>query len=163
MLEELRMISTLNGLPVEERVFVFVCAAFGPECVKAKAVEKYADVLKGLMLKVDEAGYQRRLLGVMEFLCAVKHPELRRFFPVLLKQLYEEEVVDEAVFLEWDEEEGQRTDYTRRELTDDMVPTHGTGIGVQGVRVVQGLTVVCCALCGVLCRWWVCVARRRSS
>lgn len=124
MLEELRMISTLNGLPVEERVFVFVCAAFGAECVKSKAVEKYADVLKGLMLKVDEAAYQRRLLGVMEFLCAVKHPELRRFFPVLLKQLYEEEVVEEAVFLEWDEEEGQRTEFTRRELTDDMVPPH---------------------------------------
>jgi hypothetical protein len=94
---------------------------------------------------------------------------------VLLKQLYEEEVVDEAVFLEWDEEEGQRTEFTRRELTDDMVPPHtytdtschtriGRRMCVEGVRrIVSGLTVLCFVSPVVLCRWWVCVARRRSS
>ena len=41
-------------------------------------------------------------------------------FPLLLKQLYDEEVVEEEVFLEWAEEEGP-TEFTRREVSEEMV------------------------------------------
>lgn len=76
VLDELRMVSTFSALPVEERMFLFVRAAFGPDCAKANAVGKHKAVLKGLILSVDEAAYQRRLIGVMEHLCAVAYPDL---------------------------------------------------------------------------------------
>ncbi|EWM28016.1 eukaryotic translation initiation factor 5 [Nannochloropsis gaditana] len=121
ILEEIRMIATFSALPVEERPFLFVQAAFGPEAGRENAIRRHQKVLKGLMLSVDEEMYQRRLIGVMEHLCAVTHAEsLHKWFPVLLKQLYDEGVVDEEVFLEWAEEEGP-TEFTRREVTPAMV------------------------------------------
>ncbi len=120
VLDEVRMISTFSALPVEDRLFLFVQAAFGPDCAKQNLVAKHKAVLRGLILSVDAEAYQRRLIGVTEHLCAVTHPDLRKWFPLLLKQLYDEDLVDEEVFLEWAEEEGP-TEFTRRGVSADMV------------------------------------------
>lgn len=90
VLDELRMVSTFSALPVEDRMFLFVRAAFGPDAAKANAVAKHKAVLKGLILSVDAEAYQRRLIGVMEHHCAVAYPEQAKWFPLLLKQLYDE-------------------------------------------------------------------------
>lgn len=46
----------------------------------------------------QSASASHRLIGVMEHLCAVAHPaELGKWFPLLLKQLYDEDLVDEDV------------------------------------------------------------------
>lgn len=124
------MVSTFSALPVEERMFLFVQSAFEPDCAKQNTIGKYKQVLQGLILQVDAEAYQRRLIGVMEQLCAVKYPELQKWFPLLLKQLYDEDIVEEEVFLEWyeegeedddDSETGHRSEYTRRDVTDEMV------------------------------------------
>ena len=121
VLDEVRMIATFSALPIEDRLFLFVQAAFGPDAAKQNVVGKYEKVLKGLILSVDAEAYQRRLIGVMEHLSAVTHREtLLKMFPLLLKQLYDEEVVEEKVFLEWAEEEGP-TAFTRREVSEEMV------------------------------------------
>jgi translation initiation factor 5 len=121
VLDEVRMIATFSALPIEDRLFLFVQAAFGPDAAKQNVVGKHVKVLKGLILSVDAEAYQRRLIGVMEHLCAVTHKEtLLKMFPLILKQLYDEEVVEEEVFLEWAEEEGP-TEFTRREVSEDMV------------------------------------------
>ncbi|GAB5030833.1 translation initiation factor 5 [Nannochloropsis oceanica] len=121
VLDEVRMIATFSALPIEDRLFLFVQAAFGPDAAKQNMVGKHVKVLKGLILNVDAEAYQRRLIGVIEHLCAVTHKEtLLKMFPLLLKQLYDEEVVDEEVFLEWAEEEGP-TEFTRREVSEEMV------------------------------------------
>jgi hypothetical protein len=121
VLDELRMVSTFSALPVEDRLFLFVRAAFGPDCAKANAVGKHKAVLKGLILSVDAEAYQRRLIGAVEYLCSVAHPDLGKWFPLLLKQLYDEDLVDEEVFLEWYEEgEDDADEFTRREVTAAM-------------------------------------------
>lgn len=60
VLDELRMVSTMSALPVEDRLHLFVRAAFGPDAAKGNAVGKHKAVLQGLILSVDEAAYQRR-------------------------------------------------------------------------------------------------------
>lgn len=131
VLDELRMQSTLSALPVEDRMFLFVRAAFGPEAAKANLVSRHKAVLQGLILQVDEAAYQRRLIGVMEHHCAVAFPEQAKWFPLLLKQLYDEDLVDEDVFLEWYEEEegGEGDEFARREVTPAMAKALREGAG----------------------------------
>jgi hypothetical protein len=77
-------------------------------------------VLSGLLLDVDRPAYQRRLIGTLEHLCAVRFPELLKWFPVLLKQAYDTDLLDEEICLEWAEEEG-RTEFTCPEVTDEQV------------------------------------------
>lgn len=120
VLDELRQVSTFSALPTEERMFLFVDAAFGPAFPKDNAVGTHKAVLRGLILSVDAAAYQRRLIGSMEYMCTVKHPELLKWFPLVLKQLYDEDLVEEEVFLEWAEDD-TINEFTRRDVTEDMV------------------------------------------
>ena len=60
----------------------------------------------------------------MEHLCGVRIPELLKWFPLVLKQLYDEDLVEEELFIEWFEEEG-RTEFTRREVSDELVSSQG--------------------------------------
>lgn len=120
ILEELRMQSTMYALPVEDRIHLFVKAAFDEDAVKQGAIKKYKEILRGLILSVDPEGYSRRIVAAFEYFCAVQYPEQLKWFPAVLKQLYDEDVLEEDVFLDWYADEG-RTMYTRREVTDDMV------------------------------------------
>ena len=157
ILDELRLVSAFSALPPEERMFLFVSAAFGPDSVKQNLVKRYSKVLRGLILTVDGPAYQRRLIGTcatsggdlggqkvlfppcgtdcqlftvrlwtgtMEHLCGVRIPELLKWFPLVLKQLYDEDLVEEELFIEWFEEEG-RTEFTRREVSDELVSSQG--------------------------------------
>lgn len=69
ILDELRMVSTMSALPVEDRMYLFVRATFGPDAAKGNAVGKHKAVLKGLILSVDEAAYQRRCVGFGAWVC----------------------------------------------------------------------------------------------
>lgn len=130
VLDELRMVSTLSALPVEDRMYLFVRAAFGADAAKANAVAKHRAVLKGLILSVDAEAYQRRLIGVMEHHCAVAFPGQGKWFPLLLKQLYDEDLVEEEVFLEWyEEEDGDGGEFARREVTAEMARALREGAG----------------------------------
>ena len=54
---------------------------------------------------------QRHLLAAAEWLCGSRFPSLLKFFPVVLKQLYEEDLIDEEVIFEWDAD-SIRNDFT---------------------------------------------------
>jgi len=44
---------------------------------------------------------QRQLIAAFEWFCGSKYPSLLRFFPVVLKLLLDEELVEEDVFFAW--------------------------------------------------------------
>jgi hypothetical protein len=64
-----------------------------------------------LALLAPSAIQQRHLIAAFEWLCGAKYPSLQRFFPLFLKQLFDEEVVEEDVFFNW------ATDYARNEYS----------------------------------------------
>ena len=44
---------------------------------------------------------QRHMIAAFEWFCGRKYPNLMKFFPVVLKQLFDEELIEEDVFFEW--------------------------------------------------------------
>ena len=56
---------------------------------------------------------QRHLIAAFEWLCGTRYTSLAKFFPVLLKHLFDEEIVEEDAFLKWN------ADLTRNEYTAD--------------------------------------------
>ena len=46
---------------------------------------------------------QKYLLGALEQIIGVDHPELMSQVPYILKALYDEDILDEDVILEWDQ------------------------------------------------------------
>lgn len=55
-----------------------------------------------------------KLLAAFEWFCGRKYPQLMKFFPVVLKSLFDEELVEEDVFFEW------AGDMTRNEFTAEF-------------------------------------------
>jgi translation initiation factor 5 len=84
-----------SSLKSHDKVHIFVRAAFGPQFFKNKEVEKYAPVIQ----KITNRGItmERHLIAALESLCV----DTPKNFPVFLKQLYDEDALDEDVILEW--------------------------------------------------------------
>lgn len=108
IVDELRNIQTMASLRTADRVIIFLGAVFTENMITLKEVEKNASVLKAL------AGthiQQRHLIAAFEWLFGTKYPSKVKFFPMALKQLMDEDLVEEDVFLEW------AADYARNEFS----------------------------------------------
>lgn len=110
ILESLRNIQTMASLRPSYRPIIFLGAVFTEAALKANEVTTHAAVLKGLAPKEIQ---QRHLIAAFEWFCGVRFPELIRYFPVILKQLYDADIVEEDVFLRWG------SDLTRNEFSAD--------------------------------------------
>jgi translation initiation factor 5 len=53
------------------------------------------------------------VIAAIEWLCSTKYPSLLPYFPVLLKHLYDEDILDEDTILAW------HADFSRNEFTSD--------------------------------------------
>jgi hypothetical protein len=115
----------------------------------------HQEVLRGLILGVDVPAYQRRLIGALEWVAAVKYPELLKWFPVLLKQAYDADLLDEEICLEWAEEEEPRTEFTRPDVSDEQVrgEQSGDGWAVFHGACVSGRLCLCFPGPGVVKLW----------
>lgn len=51
----------------------------------------------------------------------VHRPNLLGFFPIILKHLYDADIVEEEAFLMWAGEEGRSEEFTPSALSDDQV------------------------------------------
>jgi len=98
LLEELRVVQTFASLRVQDRVIIFLGAKFTENFVTANEIMTQKEILSSL---APSAVQQRHLIGGFEWLCATRFPATRKFFPVVLKQLFDEELVEEEVFYEW--------------------------------------------------------------
>jgi translation initiation factor 5 len=99
-----------SALKSQERIYLVVHAVFTPNCFKNREAQKYAPLLSGVTN--GNRIMERHLIGALEALCADKP----RNFAVLIKQLYDEDALDEETILEW--AGGGRSEYTREEVDE---------------------------------------------
>ena len=83
------------------------------------------------LLVKGESDAQRRVIGALEAVCAARRPRLLPQFPILLKHLYDGDVIEEPAILEWaedceideddDEDDDGRSEFTEPEVTKEHV------------------------------------------
>ena len=93
-----------SALKSQQKVYIFVQAVFTPNFFKNKEVQKYAKAL--VAITNGNRIMERHLISALELFCVNKPKN----FPVLIKQLYDEEALDEETILDWAEE--GRSEYT---------------------------------------------------
>lgn len=112
--EQLRMLQTSASLSTAYRAVIFIGALFTEAAITGEEVKTYKDNLAPL---ADSAIKQRQLIAATEWFCGVRFPSLLPRFPLLLKQLFDEDIVEEDTFLIWND------DNTRNQYSfDEMVP-----------------------------------------
>lgn len=112
IVDELRNIQTMASLKPADRIIIFLGATFSEDAVTEKAVEKHAATLKTL---AGSSIQERHVIAAFEWLCGTRYPDkLIKFFPALLKSLFDEEIVEEDTFLVW------AADLTRNEFSAEM-------------------------------------------
>lgn len=100
-----------SALKSHDKVHIFVRAAITPNFFKYKEFEKYAPVLS--MIVNNNNIMERHLLAALEGLCVDKPKN----FPVMIKQLYDEDILEEDSILEWAGE--GRSEFTLDEVDED--------------------------------------------
>ena len=100
-----------SGLKSQDRIHIYVRAAFDLDCIKQKQIEKYAPTVA--KITQGKSVMERHLISAFEGLC-VDEPKK---FAVVLKQLFDEEVLEEDTILEWAGE--GRTEYTLDVVGED--------------------------------------------
>ena len=110
MLEELRSLQTLSSLRAADRCIIFIGALLDEKVITAKQISAHAEVLQALGTSAIQ---QRHIIAAFEWFCGTKYPSLTAKFPILLKTLFDDEIVEEDVFLLW------AADYARNEYSAD--------------------------------------------
>lgn len=119
MFEEIRTAQTFAAFPVHYRIHLYVAAAFATaDKVSLDDISSRAAMFS--LLKSRPAD-QRHIIGAFELLCQVHRPQLMAFFPVILKHLYDSDIVEEEAMLMWAGEQGRSEEFTAPSLTDDQV------------------------------------------
>jgi len=113
--DELCRQQTYTALPITDRLVIFFRAAFTSQLLSSNQVAKYAPVLEKI---IDGHHSQYQLIALSEHFCAVQHPELTSSFPILLKLLYDEDLLDEETLVAWSNN-GVRKEYAHWEVTDE--------------------------------------------
>mmetsp|Transcript_23805 Transcript_23805/g.73495 ORF Transcript_23805/g.73495 Transcript_23805/m.73495 type:complete len:393 (-) Transcript_23805:88-1266(-) len=92
---ELRAVQTFCALPRNERGFILCCAAFDGDLLKQ--LPEQAPLLTAFAK--DATPYS--LIGGLEKFCLVKEPQLAPKFALILKALYDADVLEEEDVLAW--------------------------------------------------------------
>jgi translation initiation factor 5 len=100
-----------SALKAHDKIHILVRAAITPQFFKNNEIVKYAPAIS----KIAKGNkiIERHLISSLELLCMDKPKNLA----VMLKQLYDEDVLDEDSILEWAGE--GRTDYTLEAVDED--------------------------------------------
>jgi translation initiation factor 5 len=98
LLDELRNIQTMASLRPADRIIIYLGAVFSENVVTGKEIAAHKEVLGALAATTIQ---QRHLIAAFEWLCGTRYPSLVKYFPVLLKQLLDEELVEEDTFFAW--------------------------------------------------------------
>ena len=93
-----------SSLKTHDKIHIFVRAAITPQFFKNKEIQKYAPV--AAKIANGNKIIERHLIASLEFLCKEKPKN----FPVMIKQFYDEDALEEETILEWADE--GRTDFT---------------------------------------------------
>jgi translation initiation factor 5 len=100
-----------SALKSQDKIHILVQAAFTPSFYKNKEVEKFSPAIKSITN--SNRIMERHLISALEGICIDKPKN----FPVLLKQLYDEDALEEETILEWADE--GRTEYTLASVDEE--------------------------------------------
>jgi translation initiation factor 5 len=100
-----------SALKSHDKIHIFLRAAITPQFFKNKEIEKYAPAAE----KIANGNkiIQRHLIASLEFLCKDKPKN----FPVMIKQFYDEDALEEETILEWSDE--GRSEFTLDAVDED--------------------------------------------
>ena len=100
-----------SALKAHDKMQIFVRAAITPQFFKNKEIEKYAPVVS----KISNGNkiIERHLIASLEFL----NIEKKKNFPVMIKQFYDEDALEEETIIEWSED--GRSEYTLDAVDED--------------------------------------------
>lgn len=104
-----------SALKAHDKIHIFVRAAITPQFFKNKEIEKYAPVVQ----KIANGNkiIERHLIASLEFICMDKPKN----FPVMIKQFYDEDALEEETILEWADE--GRSEFTLAAVDEDVRAT----------------------------------------
>jgi translation initiation factor 5 len=100
-----------SALKSHDKAQILVRAVITPQFFKNKEIEKYAPLISGLTL--GNRVMERHLISSLEAICIEKPKN----FPVMLKQLYDEDALEEEAILEWADE--GRSGFTLAEVDEE--------------------------------------------
>lgn len=100
-----------SALKAHEKILILAKAAITPQFFKTKDISKYAPAFA--KIANGNAIIERHLIASLEALCVDKPKN----FPVMLKQFYDEDVLEEETILAWAEE--GRNEYTLAEVDEE--------------------------------------------
>jgi len=93
-----------SALKAHDKMQIFIRASISPQFFKNKEIEKYSPVASKLV--GGNKLIQRHLIASLELICVEKPKN----FPVMIKQFYDEDVLEEEIILEWADD--GRSEYT---------------------------------------------------
>lgn len=100
-----------SALKTHDKIQIFVRAAITPMFFQNKEVEKYAPVVSAFTK--GKPLLERQVIAALEAICVDKPKN----FPVLIKQFYDEDALEEDTILEWAAE--GRNEYTLDEVDEE--------------------------------------------
>lgn len=100
-----------SAVKSHEKVHILMRAIITPSFHKNKEIEKYAPLIEKVTLGNEIM--ERHLIGAVEFLCIDKP----KVFPIMLKELYDEEALQEDIILQW--AAVGRSEYTPEAVDED--------------------------------------------
>jgi len=106
----LRDIQTVSSLRPVDRIIIYIGAVMTDSIITKNEIEKHCAVLSAMTKSVDT---QRHIIASFEWFCGAHKPALASKFPLVLKALYDEEIVDEEVFFSWS------ADYAKNDYSAD--------------------------------------------
>ena len=100
-----------SALKAHDKIHILARAAITPQFFKEKQIEKYGSALEAIANgnKIIE----RHLIASLELLCIGKPKN----FPVMIKQCYDEDVIQEETILEWADD--GRSEYTLEQVDEE--------------------------------------------
>ena len=100
-----------SALKSHDRVSIFIRASITPQFFKNKEIEKYAPVVS----KIANGNkiIERHLIASLELMCMEKPKN----FPVMIKQFYDEDALEEETIIEWAED--GRSEYTLEAVDEE--------------------------------------------
>ena len=110
--DELRAIQTVSSLRPVDRVIIYVGTVFS-ENIISKGCEEIVTHQKILCALAPTSNTQRHIISALEWFCGSCHPSLKTKFPIVLKALFDEEIVEEDTFYEWS------SDYSKNDYSAD--------------------------------------------
>ena len=105
-----------SALKAYDKIQIFVRAAITPKFVKNnEEIKKYAPVVANIVN--DNKIMERHFIAALEFI-SMKEP---RIFPLMIKQFYDEDALEEETIIEWAED--GRSEYTLEAVDEEIRAT----------------------------------------